>query len=142
MELPEAPLSAGWLSGRTHLAAPKKGHFWSRLRRCRANPILPTGPLAQTQISLNHRFGHNLPPVIGRGPLGNGQQAVIQDTAAESKKACGVDGETERTGGGAASRESLVINPFRQPLSLPVYSMNLPQFSNGFIYVFNEQELD
>jgi hypothetical protein len=44
--------------------------------------------------------------------------------------------------GGAASRESLVINPFRQPLSLPVYSMNLPQFSNGFIYVFNEQELD
>lgn len=44
--------------------------------------------------------------------------------------------------GGAASRESLCINPFRQPLSLPVYSMNLPQFSNGFIYVFNEQELD
>ncbi|KAG7353421.1 hypothetical protein IV203_002776 [Nitzschia inconspicua] len=44
--------------------------------------------------------------------------------------------------GGATSRESMSINPFRQPLSLPVFSMNLPQFSNGFIYVFNEQELD
>ena len=44
--------------------------------------------------------------------------------------------------GGAASRESLCINPFRQPLAMPVYSMNLPQFSNGFYYVFNAQELD
>jgi hypothetical protein len=44
--------------------------------------------------------------------------------------------------GGAASRESLCINPFRQPLAMPVYSMNLPQFSNGFFYVFNSQELD
>lgn len=44
--------------------------------------------------------------------------------------------------GGASSRESLSINPFRQPLAMPVYSMNLPQFSNGFFYVFNAQELD
>jgi len=44
--------------------------------------------------------------------------------------------------GGAKSRESLKVNPFRQPRAMPVYSMNLPQFSNGFIYVFNEQELD
>ena len=44
--------------------------------------------------------------------------------------------------GGGKSRESLVTNPFRQPRAMPVYSMNLPQFSNGFIYVFNEQELD
>lgn len=44
--------------------------------------------------------------------------------------------------GGGKSRRSLQINPFRQPLSLPVYSMNLPQFSNGFIYVFNEQEME
>jgi hypothetical protein len=44
--------------------------------------------------------------------------------------------------GGAASRESLTINPFRQPLAMPVYSMNLPQFSNGFFYVFNAQELE
>lgn len=44
--------------------------------------------------------------------------------------------------GGAASRESLTINPFRQPLALPVFSMNLPQFSNGFMYVFNAQELE
>ena len=44
--------------------------------------------------------------------------------------------------GGAESRESLCINPFRQPLAMPVYSMNLPQFSNGFFYVFNAQELD
>ena len=34
--------------------------------------------------------------------------------------------------GGAVSRESLRMNPFRQPRSMPVYSMNLPQFSNGF----------
>jgi len=44
--------------------------------------------------------------------------------------------------GGAASRESLCINPFRQPLAMPVYSMNLPQFSNGFFYVFNAQEVE
>jgi hypothetical protein len=44
--------------------------------------------------------------------------------------------------GGAQSRNSLCVNPFRQPLAMPVYSMNLPQFSNGFIYVYNEQVLD
>lgn len=44
--------------------------------------------------------------------------------------------------GGAKSRESLMMNPFRQPLALPVYSMNLPQFSNGFLYAFNQQELE
>ncbi len=44
--------------------------------------------------------------------------------------------------GGSQSRDSLCINPFRQPLAMPVYSMNLPQFSNGFFYVFNAQELD
>eukprot|EP00980_Cylindrotheca_fusiformis_P000564 scaffold146_cov107-Cylindrotheca_fusiformis.AAC.3 len=44
--------------------------------------------------------------------------------------------------GGAKSRESLMINPFRQPLAMPVYSMNLPQFSNGFLYAFNQQELE
>jgi hypothetical protein len=44
--------------------------------------------------------------------------------------------------GGAASRESITMNPFRQPLALPVYSMNLPQFSNGFMYVFNKHELE
>ena len=43
--------------------------------------------------------------------------------------------------GGARSRNSLRMNPFRQPRAMPVYSMNLPQFSNGFLYVFNEQEL-
>jgi hypothetical protein len=37
---------------------------------------------------------------------------------------------------------SLRMNPFRQPRAMPVFSMNLPQFSNGFIYAFNEQELD
>jgi hypothetical protein len=44
--------------------------------------------------------------------------------------------------GGANSRESTCMNPFRQPRAMPVYSMNLPQFSNGFLYAFNEQELD
>lgn len=44
--------------------------------------------------------------------------------------------------GGGKARESLSINPFRQPLAMPVYCFNLPQFSNGFFYVFNEQELD
>ena len=44
--------------------------------------------------------------------------------------------------GGAKSRSSLCVNPFRQPRAMPVLSMNLPQFSNGFMYVFNEQELE
>lgn len=44
--------------------------------------------------------------------------------------------------GGGESRNSLAINPFRQPRAMPVYSMNLPQISNGFIYTFNSQELD
>ena len=44
--------------------------------------------------------------------------------------------------GGPQCRQSLRINPFRQPRAMPVYSMNLPQFSNGFIYVFNEQTLE
>ncbi|KAL7559501.1 hypothetical protein ACA910_010315 [Epithemia clementina (nom. ined.)] len=43
--------------------------------------------------------------------------------------------------GGGESRKSLTINPFRQPRAMPVYSMNLPQFSNGFIYVFNQQSM-
>ncbi len=44
--------------------------------------------------------------------------------------------------GGDKSRRSLTVNPFRQPRAMPVYSMNLPQFCNGFLYVFNEQELE
>jgi len=44
--------------------------------------------------------------------------------------------------GGSHARNSLCINPFRQPLALPVYSMNLPQFSNAFLYVYNQQELE
>jgi len=44
--------------------------------------------------------------------------------------------------GGSTSRESVCINPFRQPRAMPVYSMNLPQFSNGFLYVLNAQELE
>ena len=44
--------------------------------------------------------------------------------------------------GGQYCRESLCINPFRQPRAMPVYSMNLPQFSNGFLYVMNGQELE
>ena len=44
--------------------------------------------------------------------------------------------------GGAKARESLCVNPFRQPRAMPVMSMNLPQFSNGFMYVYNAQELD
>jgi hypothetical protein len=43
---------------------------------------------------------------------------------------------------GHESRQSLCMNPFRQPRAMPVYSMNLPQFSNSFLYVFNPQELD
>jgi hypothetical protein len=44
--------------------------------------------------------------------------------------------------GGAKSRSSLCINPFRQPRAMPVMSMNLPQFSNGFMYVYNAQVLE
>lgn len=44
--------------------------------------------------------------------------------------------------GGGKARESLTINPFRQPLAMPVFCFNLPQFSNGFFYVFNQQQLD
>jgi hypothetical protein len=44
--------------------------------------------------------------------------------------------------GGVQSRNSLRMNPFRQPRAMPAYSMNLPQFSNGYFYVFNEQELE
>ncbi len=44
--------------------------------------------------------------------------------------------------GGGKARRSLEINPFRQPRAMPVYCMNLPQFSNGFIYVFNHQEYE
>lgn len=60
--------------------------------------------------------------------------------------------------GGSRCRDSVRLNPFRQPRAMPgkriasellrsshkwiVYSMNLPQFSNGFLYVFNEQELE
>ena len=44
--------------------------------------------------------------------------------------------------GGGTSRTSLRVNPFRQPRAMPVYSMNLPQFSNGFLYVFNKQDAE
>ena len=44
--------------------------------------------------------------------------------------------------GGWKSTNSLEVNPFRQMRAMPVYSFNLPQFSNGFVYVFNEQELE
>jgi hypothetical protein len=44
--------------------------------------------------------------------------------------------------GGGKSRQSLSINPFRQPVALPVYCMNIPQMSNSFMYVLNEQHLD
>jgi hypothetical protein len=44
--------------------------------------------------------------------------------------------------GGSRARESLTMNPFRQPRAMPVYSMNLPQYSNGFVYVINAQELE
>lgn len=40
--------------------------------------------------------------------------------------------------GGSRARESVTLNPFRQPRAMPVFSMNLPQFSNAFMYVFNE----
>jgi hypothetical protein len=44
--------------------------------------------------------------------------------------------------GGHACRNTVRMNPFRQPRAMPVYSMNLPQFGNGFIYVVNEQSLE
>lgn len=44
--------------------------------------------------------------------------------------------------GGSKSRKSLCVNPFRQPRAMPVMSMNLPQFSNGFMYAYNIQELE
>ena len=44
--------------------------------------------------------------------------------------------------GGESARNSVNMNPFRQPRAMPVYSMNLPQYSNGFLYVFNQQFLD
>jgi hypothetical protein len=44
--------------------------------------------------------------------------------------------------GGSQARQSLCMNPFRQPRAMPVYSMNLPQCCNGFVYVFNQQEIE
>ena len=44
--------------------------------------------------------------------------------------------------GMGCARDTLCINPFRQPRAMPVQCMNLPQFSNGFMYVFNHQELE
>ena len=47
-----------------------------------------------------------------------------------------------RSLGGQKCLESVSVNPFRQPRAMPVRCMNLPQFSNGFMYACNEQELD
>ena len=44
--------------------------------------------------------------------------------------------------GGAEARDTLAVNPFRQPRAMTVGCMNLPQFGNGFVYVFNHQELE
>jgi hypothetical protein len=44
--------------------------------------------------------------------------------------------------GGGKSRQTVRVNPFRQPRAMPVYSMNLPQMSNAFSYVFNAQSLE
>lgn len=44
--------------------------------------------------------------------------------------------------GGKNARNSFCINPFRQPRSMPVYCMNLPQMSNAFLYVYNQQVLE
>ena len=44
--------------------------------------------------------------------------------------------------GGGDARDILCVNPFCQPRAIPVYSMKLPQLSNGFMYVYNDQELD
>ena len=44
--------------------------------------------------------------------------------------------------GGGDAWDSLRVNHFCQPRAMPVYSMNLPQFSNGFMYIYNEQKLD
>eukprot|EP00970_Alexandrium_tamarense_P005644 scaffold931_cov200-Alexandrium_tamarense.AAC.32 len=40
--------------------------------------------------------------------------------------------------GGGKARDILVMSPFRQPRAMPEHCMRLPQFSNGFLYVFNE----
>ena len=40
------------------------------------------------------------------------------------------------------ARDNLSVNAFRQPVALPVYSMNLPQYANGFMYAFNKQTLE
>ena len=39
--------------------------------------------------------------------------------------------------GGLRSVRSVHVNPFRQPRAMPVRCMNLPQFSNGFVYACN-----
>jgi hypothetical protein len=44
--------------------------------------------------------------------------------------------------GGAKARASVTVNPFRQPRAMPVRSMNLPQFTNGFCYVYNQLPLE
>ena len=44
--------------------------------------------------------------------------------------------------GGIDCQNGVVLNPFRQPRAMPVYSMNLPQYSNSFLYVVNEQSLE
>ena len=44
--------------------------------------------------------------------------------------------------GGYGCRNSVRVNPFRQPRAMPVYSMNLPQFCNGFLYVVNQASLE
>ena len=44
--------------------------------------------------------------------------------------------------GGSTCQNSVIVNPFRQPRAMPVYSMNLPQYSNGFLYVVNEQSME
>jgi hypothetical protein len=41
--------------------------------------------------------------------------------------------------GGPSSRVSVAVNPFRQPRAMSVSSMNLPQYSNGFLYDYNQQ---
>jgi len=41
--------------------------------------------------------------------------------------------------GGGMARASLCLNPFRSPRAMPVQSMNLPQFSNSFMYCYNQQ---
>jgi hypothetical protein len=43
--------------------------------------------------------------------------------------------------GGIQCQNSVIVNPFRQPRAMPVCSMNLPQYSNSFLYVVNEQTM-